>query len=102
MEEQYFIAAFRENEMAGFASLAPDGYLDFFYVSSRFQRAGVGKKLMGELHRHAAQKNIRHMYSSVSITAQPFFLAMGFHISSHEEKIFRGLLFINARMEKIL
>lgn len=102
IREQYFVLAEREGELAGFASLALDGYLDMFYVSSRFQRMGVGTKLMRAIFRDAAETSINSLYSDVSITANGFFKHMGWTVKELKQVEVRGIFFTNSRMERTL
>ncbi|TND06512.1 MAG: putative acetyltransferase [Bacteroidetes bacterium] len=100
--EQYFIAVMDGEQLAGFASLAENGYLDMFYVSSKHQRMGVGKILMNELLEQALHFDLQKVYSDVSITARPFFEKMGFYLAEQHEKIHKGVSFTNNRMERKL
>ncbi len=88
--------------LAGFASIAADGYLDFMYVSKDHQRKGIASMLLNETEHKAAEQNNEKIYSHVSKTAKGFFLKRGYkHIKDIEDP-YRGELFINALMIKRL
>lgn len=64
----------------GYADIQPDGYIDHFYCHHKYQGRGVGRRLFEVLESDAEEQGIQRMYSNVSITARPFFEAMGFHV----------------------
>lgn len=91
-----------EGEIAGFGSLDSTGLFDFLYVHYKYQRIGVASKLADTIENEAILQNNKKVYASVSITAQPFFLSRGYKVSSKISKEVRGVVFINAEMEKNL
>ena len=100
IEEQYFVLAEVENDLAGFSSIAKDGYLDFMYVSKDHQRMGVATALLDEIERKAKEQNNAEIYSHVSITARGFFEKMGYtHVRDLNDP-YKGVVFINALMVK--
>ncbi|MDX1561623.1 MAG: GNAT family N-acetyltransferase [Gammaproteobacteria bacterium] len=66
------------SEIVGYSDLQPDGLIDHFFVHHRWQRRGVGRALMTEIERRAAERGIGRLYTHASITARPFFEAFGF------------------------
>lgn len=100
--KQYFILAFIKNKLAGFASIAEDGYIDFMFVSKDHQRMGIAKRLLEEIENKAAEKKIKRLYSHVSKTARGFFEKYGYWCEKELEDPYRGVVFINALMVKIL
>ena len=73
-------------DQIGFADMASDGYLDRLYVSAAHQREGVGKRLVAALEQRVASSQDT---AYVSITAQPFFKAMGYS-TIREHRAFIG------------
>ncbi|MBL1378172.1 GNAT family N-acetyltransferase [Zobellella iuensis] len=64
--------------LLGFAELSDDGRIDLFYVHHARQGEGIGRALMQRLKAEAASRGLYRLYCEASITAQPFFEAMGF------------------------
>ncbi|HRE09320.1 MAG TPA: GNAT family N-acetyltransferase [Ignavibacteria bacterium] len=124
IEEQYFVLAEIDNTplpsaqtvgltdslpsqegnifLAGFSSIAKDGYLDFMYVSKDFQRCGVASKLLAAIEQKAKEQNNPEIYSHVSKTAKGFFLKTGYEHREDIKDMYKGELFINALMVKKL
>ncbi|MBN8584117.1 MAG: GNAT family N-acetyltransferase [Ignavibacteria bacterium] len=90
------------NIVAGFSSLAKDGYLDFMYISKDFQRCGVASKLLAAIEQKAKEQKNPEIYSHVSKTAKGFFLKMGYEHKEDISDLYKGELFINALMVKKL
>lgn len=88
--------------LAGFASIAKDGYLDFMYVSKDHQRCGVASVLLDEIEKKALEQNNKEIYSHVSKTAKGFFLRRGYEHVKDIEDPYKGEIFINALMIKKL
>lgn len=90
------------NIVAGFSSLAKDGYLDFMYVSKDFQRCGVASKMLAAIEQKAKEQKNPEIYSHVSKTAKGFFQKMGYEYKEDISDLYKGELFINALMVKKL
>jgi putative acetyltransferase len=88
--------------LAGFSSIAKDGYLDFMYVSKDYQRCGVALTLLNEIERKAREQKNQEIYSHVSKTARGFFQKMGYEHKEDIRDLYKGELFINALMVKKL
>ena len=102
IKEQYFVLAEINGSLAGFSSIAKDGYLDFMYVSKDFQRCGAASALLKEIERKAIEQKNPEIYSHVSKTAKGFFLKMGYEHKEDISDLYKGELFINALMVKKL
>lgn len=100
INEQYFVLAEIDGELAGFSSIAEDGYLDFMYVSKDFQRCGAASALIQEIERKAIEQNNKEIYSHVSKTAKGFFEKMGYEHIKDLNDPYKGVIFINALMVK--
>ena len=100
IKEQYFLMAEIGGKLAGFSSIAKDGYLDFLYVSRDYQRCGVASLLLNEIERKAGEQNNPEIYSHVSKTARGFFLKMGYKHKEDIRDLYKGELFVNALMVK--
>jgi len=86
--------------LVGFSSIAPDGYLDFMYVSKDFQRCGVASALLCEIENKAHEQNNNLIYAHVSATARGFFEKNGYIVREIVEDHFGGVVFMNNVMEK--
>ena len=98
--EQYFIVAKIGALVVGFASIAPDGCLDYLYVHKNHQREGIATSLLHTIEKFALESGLLEIWSDVSITAKPFFLSKGFTISKTYLKEVNGISFENSIMTK--
>ncbi|CAA6800313.1 MAG: GNAT family N-acetyltransferase [uncultured Thiotrichaceae bacterium] len=73
-----------DGKIIGYADIQSDGYIDHFYCHHEFQRQGVGSMLFATLEKEAREKGVFKMYSNVSITARPFFEALGFSVEKEQ------------------
>ncbi|MBJ9535497.1 GNAT family N-acetyltransferase [Citrobacter braakii] len=91
-----------DGEIAGYADLQPNGYIDHFFVSGTYPRQGVGTLLMNRIHEEARQRGIGELTSNVSKAAEAFFLRHGFHVVERGFPACRGVTLQNALMRKCL
>jgi GNAT superfamily N-acetyltransferase len=89
-------------EPVGFAELRPDGYIDRVYVSPDHPRRGIGQALLGEVIEETRQRGLARLRVEVSLTARPFFEAMGFAVVAPQVVACRGETLVNNRMERTL
>jgi ribosomal protein S18 acetylase RimI-like enzyme len=89
-------------QIVGYADLQDDGYIDHFFVAAATARRGVGSALMRWIHEQAANRQIRCLYSNVSIAARRFFARFGFQVEATQEVPVRGVILSNFRMQKAL
>ncbi|MFN6558774.1 MAG: GNAT family N-acetyltransferase [Nostoc sp. ChiSLP01] len=89
-------------EIVGFGELEADGHIDCFYCHSKYQRKGIGSKLLTHLEKTAISQGIKRLYTEASITAKPFFEHQGFIVVKEQEVERRGVWFKNYVMEKYL
>lgn len=103
INSQYFLLAEDpEIGLAGFGSLAADGYVDLLYVNAARQRCGIGSLLLGKLIHQAYQLGLTTLTSDVSHTAKPLFTALGFQTIRAQEKDVRGVTLTNFAMQRNL
>lgn len=91
-----------DGEIAGYADIQPDGYIDHFYVSGHFSGQGAGALLMHRIHEEATLLGIKALSSHVSKTAEPFFLRHGFYVVERQFPVRQGVTLQNALMRKAL
>ena len=89
----HFIAAVNQTsgELAGFASINPDGYLHSMFVRPGYQKKGVASFMLHALEDWVMSFQASDIYSEVSITALPFFLSQGFSIEREQTVVVNGV-----------
>jgi len=100
-----FVAEVLEGQTAalgGFADLEADGHLDRFFVSADYQRCGIGRRLLAEIVKTAHECSLGRIFTEASITARSFFLSQGFREITPQTFTWRGVEFVNYRMERLL
>jgi len=100
--ERIAFVAEHDSEIVGFATLEPDGNLDYIYAHRRFQRQGVASALFQRIEQEAISRGVTRIFTEASITARPFFDRLGFRMIASQRIKHRGISFINYRMEKLL
>jgi len=78
------LVVIQDGKIIGYADIQPDGYIDHFYCHHEFQGRGVGSMLFAALEKKVKDNTISKMYSNVSLTARPFFEAMGFSVEKEQ------------------
>ena len=91
-----------DGEIAGYADVQLNGYIDHFFVSGTYPRQGVGTLLMNTIHEKARQLGVYELTSNVSKAAEAFFLRHGFHVVERGFPVRRGVVLQNALMRKKL
>jgi putative acetyltransferase len=88
------------DDIAGFSDVSADGYVDMMFVSPRFSRRGVARELLAFLEALARRNSAKRLSANVSITARPFFEAMGFHVDAERHPVTAGVSMTNFHMTK--
>lgn len=91
-----------DGELAGFADLQADGYIDHFFCAATRQGCGVGRALMQHIHALAQSRGMTRLFSQVSLTARPFFEHVGFEVVCEQQLCVRGVTLANFSMQKWL
>ena len=86
------------SKIIAYADIQADGYIDHFYCHHEYQGIGIGRMLFTVLEKNAKQNRIEQMYSNVSITARPFFEAMGFAVEKEQRLTMGNQQLKNYRM----
>ncbi|MCY2963223.1 MAG: GNAT family N-acetyltransferase [Planctomycetota bacterium] len=84
----------------GFGELEPTGHIDCFYVHHDHQRRGVGRQLLLAIEEEAGRRELSRLFLEASITAHPFFTAMGYSTVRQQQVTIRGQQLTNFVMEK--
>jgi len=98
----YFIVAEIEKSIVGFAYLNNGNYFDGLFVHHEFQSRGVATLLADKIELKVSQNGFETIHSDVSITAKPFFEKRGYNIEGVQEKVYRGMVFKNYLVSKML
>ncbi len=99
INEEYFIVCEIENQITGFCSLKPDGYLNTLFVHKDFQGQGIAKALLLNIEQHAQEVGIKELSADVSLTANGFFLKKGY-TDLGQQTVCIGIPMINNKMIK--
>ena len=91
-----------DGEIAGYADLQPNGYVDHFFVSRHFQRQGVGAALFRQIEQEARALELDELSAEVSITARPFFEHFGFEVVDSQQVTINDVTLDNFRMRRRL
>ena len=91
------LVAIQNNQIVGFADMDLSGYLDQLFVDRNYQRQGIARQLVTTLEKRSPAASFS---SFASITARPFFEAMGYHVVKKHIAELRGETFINYFMIK--
>jgi len=102
LSERIAFVAEHDSEIVGFATLEPDGHLDYIYAHRRFQRQGVASALFQRIEQEAISRGVARIFAEASTTARPFFEHVGFRMIASQRIKHRGISFINYRMEKFI
>lgn len=88
------------DEIVGFAEFEPNGHIDCFYCHHEWIGKGVGSALMKEIFHRAKNNHIHHIFSEVSITANPFFEKHGLKVVIEQTIVRKGVELTNFKMER--
>jgi putative acetyltransferase len=90
------------SEIVGFIELLESGYLDHLYVHKDYQSRGIATELLREVEQLAKSRALPEIVTEASITAKPFFEAMGYKVCNEQRKIVSGIQFTTFMMKKVL
>ncbi len=85
-------------EPVGFVDMTPSGHLDRLFVSTDYQRKGIGRGLVEATIESAIALNLKTITTDASITAKPFFLSQGFVVVKEQTVACRTEYFTNFKM----
>lgn len=88
--------------LAGFMTLAPEGYVDFAYVLPSFQGNGIFKLMYHELEDYARSIEQLHLWVHASLMAEPAFRSVDFRATKKEQVSIGDQLLDRFEMEKHL
>lgn len=91
------LVAEQDGMIVGFGDIDSKGYLDRLYVHKDWQRQGIGRALCQGLESACSAPKLT---TFASITAKPFFEAMGYVAVKKHQAYRQGVMLINYLMEK--
>ena len=89
-------------QVAGFASLTASGHLDHLFVDHQLQRHGIGRELYQCLEHVCSRAQQSTITTDASLTARPFFEAMGMTVQAEQQVTVRGQTCTNFHMAKTI
>ncbi len=89
-------------QVAGFASLTASGHLDHLFVDPQLQRHGIGRELYQCLEHVCSRAQQSTITTDASLTARPFFEAMGMTVQAEQQVTVRGQTCTNFHMVKTI
>ncbi len=101
LRSQTAFVAGTEESLLGFMTLAQD-YLDFAYIRPAARGSGMFRLLYNEIEAVAYRNNVKRLWTHSSLTAQPAFAAVGFHIKTKEAVQIGDVSLDRFEMEKLL
>ncbi len=91
-----------EDELMGFCSINSKGFIHSFFVSSDFQRKGVGTTMISFIIKYGLLHKIGELEAEVSVTAKPFFEKFRFIVETPQIISIGEVPFRNFRMKYAL
>ena len=96
------LVAETNGKVIGFIAFTEQGYVDFLFVHHEHQRQGVARALLGEAESQLRAWGVRRVTVHASITARPFFEAMGYLVLEQRWFEKAGVTLTNFAMDKDL
>jgi putative acetyltransferase len=96
------VAEQADGKLLGFTAFTAAGYLDFLFVHHEHQRQGVARALVNAAEAELRVAGGRRVTVHASITARPFFAAMGYVLLAPHQFEKDGVLLTNFAMDKDL
>ena len=90
------------DRVVGFSDVSKNGHIDMLYVPPDFARRGIARALMAFLEKQARSNSAQQLTANVSITARPFFEAVGFQVEAEQHPVVNGVVMTNFHMTKDL
>jgi len=89
-------------KLIGFTAFTEQGYVDFLFVHHEHQRQGVARALLREAETQLFANGVRRVTAHASITARPFFEAMGYVVLAQKWFEKDGVTLTNFAMDRDL
>lgn len=96
------IVGFGDMDISYGCSICASAYLDRLYVHKDYQRKGIGRAILSALEKYAEENAVGIISTYASITAHPFFEAMGYDTVRENTVTREGVELTNYLMKKQL
>jgi len=100
LADQIIFVADRGSTLAGFMTLASEGYVDFAYVLPSCQGTGIFKLMYFELENYARSIGQLRLWVHASLMAEPAFRSVDFQVTKQEKVPIGDQLLDRFEMEK--
>lgn len=91
--------AVKNDQIAGFLELDPDGHIDCAYINPRFRRKGIMTALVKHAIAVCFSFGLRRVFVEASIGARPMFEKLGFQVIRENIVVINGVELLNYKME---
>lgn len=91
--------AVKNEQIAGFLELDPDGHIDCAYINPKFRRKGIMTALVQHAIGVSFSFGLERMYVDASICARPMFEKVGFTLIRENIAVRNGVELMNYKME---
>jgi putative acetyltransferase len=91
-----------DDVIVGFADITHNGEIDHLYVDYRYQRRGIGAKLIQACEAAARKQGLQSIVTYANALAAPLFRKCGFQEIGEEYRERRGVQFCIMKMHKSL
>lgn len=102
LNKNHTLVVEEDGQIVGFGNIGETGYLDRLYVKYDYLHQGIATMIVNQLEKYAKTKGIAFMNTAASITAKPFFEAMGYKELEEQVVERRGVRLRRYLMEKKL
>lgn len=99
---QFFVVATVNQKIVGFASVTPQGYIDFMFVNPTYQKQHFASQLFYYIEKLSTQNKVLQLTTYASKIAKPFFAKKGFITISESRTKINEVTLINYFMIKRL
>ncbi|MGO1383970.1 MAG: GNAT family N-acetyltransferase [Arachnia sp.] len=94
------VVAVIDDVVIGFTDVDIDGYIDMMFVHPDHGRRGVASALLAWTVAEASRLGASTLHTHASITARPFFEALGFTVTRKSYPMIRGVTLENHDMSR--
>lgn len=102
LSNQTIVLAEQQGTIAGYMSIAANGYVDLAFIRPSYQGTGLFRQLFDRVQSIAIDAGENRLWVHASLMAQPAFTAVGFEIVKEETVEVRGQTLRRFEMQKCL
>lgn len=98
---EYLDEVDESKNIVGFGSVKEQGYVEFLYVATQFQKIGIGRRILKELEKHCNRMHIEEIWVDVTSHSKGYFRRHGFVAEQSYTREFKNCTFSNVIMRKM-